>query len=229
MEQKSPMLVTPKQHQTTIKRLGLRGANSALRGRSQTVSATPARKSGTFGNNAVVSYGSEKGNKKVSSSSLNTPSVDSNEVIKQAKSTNCRPHRLALNKHLKETLSKKRLQFNLVDEIETEHAGYRLEPESYLCKTYNKSKAQNNDVEEYLSGLSKEEVLAQIDEMEKELQARREHTEKAKELKQAIETWQAGFKSALQDLQAKIDPNESREQLLSKLKLPAHMIKYAED
>uniref|UniRef100_A0A1A9ZZL9 Uncharacterized protein n=1 Tax=Glossina pallidipes TaxID=7398 RepID=A0A1A9ZZL9_GLOPL len=219
MEQKSPIVVTPQQ--TTIKRLGLRGANSALRERSQTASATPGQKLGTFG--------SEKGHKKVSSSSLSTPSVDSNEVNKQAKSTNCRPHRLASNKHLKEKLSKKRLQFNRVDDMYTKDEADNLEPESYLFKTYNKSKAQNDNVEEYLSRLSKEEVLAQIDEMEKELQARREHTEKAKELKQAIETWQAGFRSALQDLQTKIDPKESREQLLSKLKLPAHMIKYAED
>uniref|UniRef100_A0A1B0BUR1 Uncharacterized protein n=1 Tax=Glossina palpalis gambiensis TaxID=67801 RepID=A0A1B0BUR1_9MUSC len=227
MEKKSPKLATPKQ--TAIKRLGLRGSSSALRVRSQTASATPSRKSGTIGNNAAVSYGSEKGNKKVLSSSVNTPSVNSNEMSKQAKSTNCRPHRLASNKHLKEKLSKKRLQFHSSDEIDTKGEGYNLEPESYLYKTYNKSKTQNDNVEEYLSRLSKEEVLAQIDEMEKELQARRQHTERAKELKKAIETWQAGFRSALQELQTKIDPSESREHLLTKLQLPANMIKYVED
>lgn len=173
---------------------------------------------------------------------------------RQCVSTNCRPYRLSLSKRIREKMTKKRLEFHVANELEKEEEDQKklLEEERLDLQksehfpissqeTENSSgltpafSGINTDSEKLSCShinpeqMSREQLLASIAEMRKELKSREGHKRKVQELQQAIETWKQGFACALRDLQAKITPHYEFETLLEHLHIPKDMIKYVND
>lgn len=221
---------TPKQ----TKRLGLRRNSSIIRNLSanrtngiasiskvlplETPTTTPKRRLPQ--SDIKINYKNLEQNEQCQQP-LRTPgtpknSASSTELQRLAVSTNCRPYRLALSKKVREKMTKKRLEFFMANEMEKEDAEEVNSETQDTCK--------QSAIPE-----TKEDLMHEIEKLQKELKARQEHIRKVQELQEAINIWKTGFSSAILDLQQKIEPRFEMEKLLQRLHIPEEMLKYIND